>query len=157
MEAKPIRVLFVCLANICRSPMAEALLRHKLTQAGLQERVVVDSAGVNLWRSGAPPHERTVAVLKSRGIDCTHEARAFGKADMDRFDYILAMDDDILRSIWAVGRSNARVFPVLKYAPGIGCDRVNDPIRTGRFDECYTVLDRACDGFLAALRKQHEL
>jgi protein-tyrosine phosphatase len=137
--------------------MAEALLRHKIDQAGLQDRIEVDSAGISLWKEGAEPHEGTVAALKSHGIVCNHLARAIHGSDLQTFDYILAMDNEILKSIWSMGKGKARAFPIVRYAAGSGVDRVADPIRTHKFDECYDLLDKACDGFLANLRRTHSL
>ena len=83
-------------------------MRHKVAQAGLQDRITVDSAGISLWQEAAPPHAGTIAVLKAHGIECSHEARLVRPEDLQTFDYMLAMDNDILRSIWMMGKGKAK-------------------------------------------------
>ena len=84
-SSKPIRFLFVCLGNICRSPMAEAVFRHLVTQAGLADRIAADSAGTGAWHVGEPPHHGTRRVLRERGIDYSHRARVVASDDLTRF------------------------------------------------------------------------
>jgi protein-tyrosine phosphatase len=88
-----IRVLMVCLGNICRSPTAEAVLRHKLRLTGLDQQVEIDSAGTGSWHIGQPPDARSQRHAARRGYDLSAlRARQVTKADFERFDYILAMD-----------------------------------------------------------------
>lgn len=94
------RVLVVCLGNICRSPTAEAVLRHKLVQSGLGPRVEVDSAGTGSWHIGNPPDARSQRHAAARGYDLSAQrARRVAEADFHRFDFILAMDEDNLADL----------------------------------------------------------
>ena len=90
-------VLMVCMGNICRSPTAEGVLHHKLLEAGLQDQVMVDSAGTHAWHAGAPPDPRSVSHARRRGYDLSSlRARRVVDTDFERFDLILAMDWDNL-------------------------------------------------------------
>jgi protein-tyrosine phosphatase len=87
-----VRVCFVCLGNICRSPTAEAVMRDLVERAGLSGEIEVDSAGTGDWHAGQPPDRRSVAAARKRGISVGGHARQFTAADWERFDYVLAMD-----------------------------------------------------------------
>lgn len=100
MKPPALRVLMVCLGNICRSPTAEAVLRQRLVAAGLSERVEVDSAGTGGWHAGDPPDVRAQRHALLRGYDLSRlRARRVEDADFDRFDLLLAMDEDNLAEL----------------------------------------------------------
>jgi protein-tyrosine phosphatase len=110
-----LRLLMVCLGNICRSPTAEAVLRQKLAAAGLGEQVAVDSAGTGGWHVGDPPDARSQRHAASRGYDLsTLRARRVAEADFERFDLILAMDENNLADLQRLrpphGRAELRLF-----------------------------------------------
>ncbi|MFM7321405.1 MAG: low molecular weight protein-tyrosine-phosphatase [Armatimonadota bacterium] len=150
------RVLCVCLGNICRSPMAEAMLRHKVAESGLADRILVDSAGTGDWHVGKPPHSGTRAVLDARGIDhASIRARLIERADLDRFDWILTMDEANRRAVSGLGGGRAKVVPVLDFHPDPAATEVPDPYFDGRFEEVHALLDRALEGFLDALRREN--
>lgn len=90
-------VLFVCLGNICRSPMAEAIFRSQVEQAGLARMISCDSAGTGAWHIGKPPHPGTRRVLQKHSLATPHLARVVTQSDFTRFDYLIAMDRDNLR------------------------------------------------------------
>jgi protein-tyrosine phosphatase len=94
-----VRILFVCLGNICRSPTAEGVMRHVLREEGLEDRIEVDSAGTGGWHIGAPPDERATAAARQRSIVLEGEARRFTPVDFDEFDLILAMDEENRRDL----------------------------------------------------------
>lgn len=97
------RILIVCLGNICRSPTAEVVLRDAVANAGLADRVMIDSAGTGDWHVGNPPEPRAVAHAARRGYDLTAlRARQVSPADFDRFDWILAMDASVLDALVAL-------------------------------------------------------
>ena len=150
-----IRVLFVCLGNICRSPMAEAVFAHKVQEAGLAEKIEADSAGTGDWHVGQPPHSGTRALLKRRHIDYTHQARVITQSDLDTFDYILTMDDQNLADVRSIGKGRAVVRPFLEYAPLNAVSEVPDPYLTGGFSEVYELVNEAADGLLSAIREKH--
>lgn len=148
------RVLFVCLGNICRSPSAEGLARHRFAAAGLGRRVVFDSAGVGGWHAGDPPDPRAVAACARRGVDIsTLRARQFVADDFTRFDRILAMDADNLKRLASTAPTAAKAKLALTLdfstAPGRS---VPDPYYGGLdgFARMLDLLDEAIDGLLAA-------
>ncbi|MGZ8202986.1 MAG: low molecular weight protein-tyrosine-phosphatase [Burkholderiales bacterium] len=99
-DHEPVRVLFVCLGNICRSPTAEAVLRQYVKEAGLSARIIADSAGTGDYHIGEPPDMRACSAASRRGYDLSPlRARQVGLADFRDFDYVLAMDDENLRGL----------------------------------------------------------
>ena len=138
MKPLPLRVLIVCLGNICRSPTAEAVLRENLRKAGLAGQVELDSAGTGGWHTGAPPDARSQRHAKLRGYDLSKlRARRIADADFDRFDLVLAMDDDNLAELErlkpAGARAEVRLFggeavPDPYHGPAAGFDNVLDLI-----------------------------
>jgi protein-tyrosine phosphatase len=146
------RILMVCLGNICRSPLAEGILKHKVRQNGLDW--TVDSAGTGSWHAGELPDRRSIAVARKYGVDITDQrARQFQSADFDRFDQILVMDvqnhRDVLRQAQHDGH-RAKVQLILDFIYP-GQDRsVPDPYYDDNgFEEVFGMLDAACDKLLA--------
>jgi protein-tyrosine phosphatase len=155
----PIRVLFVCMGNICRSPMAEAVFRHLAAEAGLDGCIAIDSAGTGGWHAGEPPHSGTQAVLREHQIAVgSQRARQLRASDAATFTYIVAMDEENLRDM-------ARLFPqvraraslLLGFAPAVGIREVPDPYYDGRFAYVYQLVDAGCRGLLAHIRQEHGL
>jgi protein-tyrosine phosphatase len=155
----PIRVLFVCMGNICRSPMAEALFRHQVAAAGLSERFQIDSAGTGAWHAGEPPHRGTVAILRQHGVDVgSQRARQIAVADFARFDYVVAMDDENLRDLRHLRHdATERVRLLLEYAPALGVHEVPDPYYSGGFEYVYRLVEAGCAGLLAHIREREGL
>jgi len=151
-----IRVLMVCLGNICRSPTAEAMLRHKVHEAGLDGRVEVDSAGTADYHVDSPPDRRAIAHGERRGLKMKHlRGRQVSRADFERFDFILAMDDDNLAGLERIrpAGSRAKVALLMSYAPAAGSTEVPDPYYGGAedFERVLDLVDLAADGFIAEL------
>ena len=150
-----IRVLMVCLGNICRSPTAEAMLRKKVHEAGLDARVEVDSAGTADYHVDSPPDRRAIAHGERRGLALARlRGRQVGRADFDRFDFILAMDEDNLANLRRIrpAGSRAKVALLMSYAPAAGWREVPDPYNGGAegFETVLDLVESAADGFIAA-------
>lgn len=155
-----IQVLFVCLGNICRSPMAEAVLRHKVTEAGLADRIKVDSAGTGSWHTGNSPHEGTRRILKQYGIsDKGITARQVREQDFHEHRYIVPMDaanvSDLKR--FAPKEHQSEVVPLMDFVEGRKGENVPDPYYTGNFQEVYDMVDAGCDSLLAHIRSREGL
>jgi len=152
-----IRVLMVCLGNICRSPTAEAMLRRKVHEAGLDDRVEVDSAGTSDYHVDSPPDRRAVAHGERRGLRMQHlRGRQVERVDFDRFDFILAMDEDNLADLKRIRPpgSRAKVALLMSFAPDAGAREVPDPYHGGAdgFEHVLDLTAAAVDGFLATVR-----
>jgi len=152
-----IRVLMVCLGNICRSPTAEAMLRKKAHEAGLDERVEVDSAGTADYHVDSPPDRRAVAHGERRGLRMQHlRGRQVERADFERFDWILAMDEDNLANLKRIrpAGSRAKVALLLSFAPQAGAREVPDPYYGGAdgFEHVLDLVEAAADGFIGSVR-----
>ena len=150
------RVLFVCLGNICRSPTAEGVLRHKLREAGLADQIEVASAGTGDWHVGGPPDERSQAAAKLRGYDLSAQrAQQVSRADFATYDLILAMDSNNLRNLKALQpvRSKAELDLFLRrYESDI--DDVPDPYHDSDqgFEYVLDLIERAADLLVIELK-----
>ncbi|MCB0874775.1 MAG: low molecular weight phosphotyrosine protein phosphatase [Solirubrobacterales bacterium] len=154
------RILFVCLGNICRSPTAEGVLRHKLGEAGLGEDVDVESAGTGGWHVGHPPDERAQSAAAARGIALESRAQRFEAFHFEDFDLIVAMDRQNLADMRAIAPHAAaegklrllREFDPL--AVEAGDLEVPDPYYGGSrgFEDVLDMVERACDGLIAEIR-----
>ncbi|MFD2673138.1 low molecular weight protein-tyrosine-phosphatase [Marinicrinis sediminis] len=152
-----IHVLFVCLGNICRSPMAEAVFRHQVKEAKLEHEISVDSAGTGDWHIGKPPHEGTRNKLTEMKINQDGmRARQVTAADFTTYDYVIAMDDQNVQNLQAVGAGAAdRVIKLLDLLPDQPVRNVPDPYFTGNFDEVYELINKACSRLLEKVRAEH--
>jgi protein-tyrosine phosphatase len=153
-----LRILFVCLGNICRSPTAEAVLRAIAAREARELFVETDSAGTAGYHIGEPPDERSQAAARRRGYDLSAlRARIVGPQDFEQFDLLLAMDRDnlaVLRSRAPVAcRDRVRLF--LDFAPEQGTAEVPDPYYGGAngFEEVLDLIEAAARGLLAHLRR----
>jgi len=148
------RICFVCLGNICRSPTAEGVMRRLIEEAGLAERVVLDSAGTGNWHVGDLPDPRTRAAARRRGYRLDHRARQFVAADLPRFDLVLAMDRSNLANLERLARGQAapeiRLLRAFDPAAPAGAE-VPDPYAGDgdAFEEVLDICERACRGLLA--------
>lgn len=152
------RVLFVCLGNICRSPLAEGVFLHLVREAGLDHRFEVDSAGTGDWHVGEQPDARAAAVARRHGVHLPSRARQVTPADLDAFDHVLAMDRENLRDLRRLARAGARADLRLLRAhdparDGAGDDDVPDPYYGGEsgFELVYEMVHRSCAALLAEL------
>lgn len=139
-----IRVLFVCLGNICRSPMAEGILRRLVAGRGLKQNFEIDSAGLSSWHAGDPADPRTRQVLETHSADFLHVARQVKAADCGRYDYIFAMDRENYRELRRLcPEGEARKLRMVLEPLGGG--EVPDPYYEDQevFEQTYTMLERA--------------
>ena len=153
-----ISVLFVCLGNICRSPMAEALFRHKLEQHGLIDRIEVDSAGTGRWHVGEPPHKGTQKILSQNGVSCKGmTARLLTSQDLKDFDYIIAMDESNLNNILKLSDGRKKVYRLLDFLENQPVRDVPDPYYTDNFDEVYRLVNAATEELLRFISDENNL
>lgn len=154
-----IRVLMVCLGNICRSPMAEAVLRKQIMDAGLADKIEVDSAGTGDWHIGKPPHEGTQRILNKHGIEFQGmTARQSKSEDFDEFNYIIAMDASNVDNLEKLRRNSKRpIHLLLDFGPERATKDVPDPYYTGNFEEVYEMIHTSCRHLLAWIREQEQL
>lgn len=149
-------VLFVCLGNICRSPLAEGVFRHLVTLRGLEARFHIDSAGTGAWHVGEPPDTRSVAVAADHGIDLAGTARQVTAEDLTRFDFIVAMDRDNLDALIELAEDvdgTGRIELMRAFDPEPTGEDVPDPYYggPGGFERVYQMIRRACEGLLDEL------
>jgi protein-tyrosine phosphatase len=151
------RVLFVCLGNICRSPAAESVMRTLAARAAPHVALTVDSAGTAAYHVGEPPDRRMCAAAARRGYDLSGlRARSVEPQDFEIFDLILAMDRQNLRTLEqrAPATARARLGLFLAYAPDVGFSEVPDPYYGGEngFEQVLDLIETAARGSCAALK-----
>ena len=153
-------ISFVCLGNICRSPTAEAVMRHLVRRDGLEDRIAIESAGTGSWHVGHGPDARAVEEAARRGIEMGGVARQFAVEDFDRLDLILAMDHDNRAALMALApheAARAKVRLLREFDPALGADgdaAVPDPYYGGPegFALVFDMVEAACEGLLASIR-----
>ena len=150
-------VLFVCLGNICRSPIAEGVFRAAVAQAGLAGRIVTASAGLGNWHIGSRPDRRAIQAAQRRGYDLSAvRGRQVDVADFGRFGWILAMDDSNLRALTAMKppEFGGHLGLLLDFAPDVGVLEVPDPYYGAPegFERVLDLVEVATAGLLARLR-----
>ncbi len=153
-----VRVLFVCMGNICRSPIAQGVFEERVRREGLSPEVEVDSAGTHgFYHAGAPPDSRAQESARKRGVDISRQrARLLEGADCERFDFILTMDKQNYRRVAALCRGGAEIRPFLDYAPGPETE-VPDPYGGGPegFERALDLIEEAAEGLLDEIRTRH--
>ncbi len=156
-----IRLLFVCMGNICRSPTAHGIFRTLVAQAQLQALFEIDSAGTHsdIWHKGDLADARSVETAHRFDCDISDlHSRQLVVEDFISFDYLIAMDDKNIQDMKTIAPSLAhmdKVTKLLDYAPEIAYDDVPDPYFDNGFDRVYLMIDTACRNLLKTLKKKH--
>ncbi|MDE1183918.1 low molecular weight protein-tyrosine-phosphatase [Paraburkholderia sp.] len=159
---KTLAILFVCLGNICRSPTAEGVMRRLVADAGLAERIAIDSAGTGNWHIGAAPDERAQHAGRQRGYELAElRGRQIGAVDFERFDFVIAMDDANVAALRAVcpPSQRDRIHLLMEFVPASdqrfnGTREVADPYFGGAagFETVLDQCEAACAGLIETLR-----
>jgi protein-tyrosine phosphatase len=150
----PYRVVFVCTGNICRSPSAEAVLKHLVDKEGLSDLIEVSSAGLGGWHVGRDADPRSLAALRARGYDLAHSARQVRTDWLDQYDLFVALDSGHLMELRSLLPGvEARL---LRDWDPRGSGNVEDPYYDGPevFEEVLDIIERSCEGLLADLRRR---
>lgn len=151
----PVKILMVCLGNICRSPLAEGILQSKLPK----DNFIVDSAGTGGWHAGEKPDKRSIETAKNKGLDITYQrARQFKTTDFNTFDYIYVMDMSNYKNVISLAQTEnqkQKVKLILNELFPNENVEVPDPYYGGQdgFEQVYEMLDRACDIIVEKLTK----
>ena len=151
---KKTKVMFVCLGNICRSPMAEFVFRDMVKKAGLEDYFEIASAATSTWELGNPPHYGTQAELKKHGISCSGKRAVLLKqSDYEKYDLILGMDRENIRDMKRLfnGDPEGKVHLLKEYSTG---GEVDDPWYSGDFQTTYNDVSLACNNLLNDLKQK---
>jgi protein-tyrosine phosphatase len=156
-----VKVLFVCMGNICRSPTAEGVFRKQVQEQGLDKQIIIDSAGTHSYHVGSSPDNRAQAAARKRDVDLSGlRGRQFSSVDFDEFDYVMVMDRSNLRDVLSLRESgqNAITKLFLEYAENAEEQEVPDPYYGGDrgFEYVLDLIESASKGLLAHIR-QHDL
>lgn len=153
-----VRVMFVCLGNICRSPMAEAVFQRLVDDAGLSDQITVDSAGTSAYHVGEIAHPGTRRVLAGHGIQYDGRARQIKSQDLNDGDtYVVAMDSENLEELRRRFGDVPHLHRLLDFATHTQVHDVPDPYYSDNFDYVYRLVDDGCRGLLEAIRKEEGL
>ncbi|MED0738356.1 low molecular weight protein-tyrosine-phosphatase [Aneurinibacillus thermoaerophilus] len=159
LETKKIGVIFVCLGNICRSPLGEGVFRHLVREKGIEDYFVIDSAGTASYHVGKLPDPGSRRVAEKHGISLAGQfARQFTTKDLTQWDYVIAMDASNQSNIRCLGAVNGNLHLLREFDPE-GPGDVPDPWARGdkAFLETYTIIRRSCEKLLEHIIKEHNL
>ncbi|BCX81113.1 protein-tyrosine phosphatase [Methylomarinovum caldicuralii] len=156
-----IRILFVCMGNICRSPMAEGVFQKLLEREELADQVMIDSAGTHAYHLGKAPDERAIRAARERGIDISHlRARQVEPGDFEEFDLVLVMDEQNYDTLLftSARKYQHKLGYLLDYAPHLKTRNLPDPYYGTEpgFDRVLDMIEDACEGLLAHLQERRQ-
>lgn len=158
-SAKKTSVLFICLGNICRSPLAEGIFLHLVKAKGLQDQFYIDSAGTGGYHNGESYHSESIRVAGERGVKLQGVSRELRKEDLKTFDYLITMDQSNYRNTVFLDEDNQfshKVYPLLNFATGLSTKEVPDPYHGGPdgFDHVFDICENGCIGLLEYILAQ---
>jgi protein-tyrosine phosphatase len=155
-----IKVLFVCLGNICRSPLAEAIFKHKIREKGLENFFEADSCGTSNYHIGSRPDTRTIKNALQNGVSISHLGRQLCTQDLDEFDFVFAMDQSNHANILRLDNAgnHAHKINLMREFDPVNQGEVPDPYFGGEsgFQEVFDILDRSLENFIAHLEQKDE-
>ncbi len=154
-----VRILFVCMGNICRSPTAEGVFRHLVAEQGLSDKIETDSAGTHAYHVSEPPDRRAQATAQNRGVDLSDlRARKVTAQDFDDFDYVIAMDTDNHHhlSSLATDVTHEKLYKFMQFAPDFDETDVPDPYYGGQrgFEHVFDMVEAASKGLLDDIKRR---
>lgn len=155
-----IKILFVCLGNICRSPLAEAIFNQKIKDKKLESRISCDSAGTANYHVGESPDPRTIEVANNHGIPVSHRGQQFKMKHSEEFQYLIAMDrSNYQNMVQEMGSESDTLIMMRDFDLQGKSKDVPDPYYGGMngFEDMFQILDRSTDEFMNFLKEKHEL
>lgn len=155
-----INVLFLCLGNICRSPMAEAIFRQTVKEKGVEDQILIDSAGLGDWHIGHPPHEGTRGKLDEANISYEgQKARQIIESDLEKFDYVIAMDQQNIDDLqqFHFDPEKVTVKRLMEFVDDAKEINVPDPYFTKNFDYTFELVKEGCEHFFQYLDQKHHI
>jgi protein-tyrosine phosphatase len=152
-----VRILFVCMGNICRSPLAENVFRHLANARGVMDQFDIDSAGTGGWHAGEPPDHRMQATARARGVMMIGRARQVRTEDFERYDLLLCADEDNRRNLLKIGAPKIKTRLLLEFHPDVSVREVPDPYygEGDGFERVFDLCEAACRGLLEHLKGSH--
>jgi protein-tyrosine phosphatase len=161
-QSEPVRVLFVCMGNICRSPTAQGVFRSLVEKEGLSENIQMDSAGTIGIHAGEQPDRRARSIAKQRGVDLSDlRGRQVSSSDFEKFDYVIAMDRSNYNDLTSVcpRGSEEKLHLLMDFASHVGVQEVPDPYYGGAagFERVFDLIETASEGLLQMIREKHLL
>lgn len=149
-------ILFICMGNICRSPLAEGIFLHKARERGIHDEFEVDSAGTGGWHVGDPPDHRSIEVAEANGVRLVSRARQVKRRDFAEFDLLMCMDDENARALAHMGCPSEKIKLLMEYHDDSPHDEVPDPYYGGRdgFRLMHELIDRAVEQLLNRMRPE---
>lgn len=153
------KILFVCMGNICRSPAAEGVMKSLVNKNGMKDKIYVDSAGTIDYHAGETPDPRMIEAASERGYELNHRARQITKSDLENFDYIITMDDQIHRSVQRLDTQKKyqhKIFKMTDFLTEMKADEIPDPYYGSKEDFEYSLdlIEDAAKGLLKHIQNE---